>query len=401
MLMWQYCLLVLEVIMSLGSFLGVEKGARSLLYRIYTIFFVSGMVTTLLGAILPALSSEYELSYSVSGTLLSAHQIGNLISVFAAGVLPYAIGRRLSTTIMVSGIVLGLLLMTITGNPFLLFVAFALTGIGRGTLSNITNVVVGESAEKKTAGLNFLHAAFAVGAFLSPFIVIATVSFGWRTAPLAIAFLMLCAIIAVAMRLPGTRSQRIKGDGGIPRSLGFWINTFIMFFYLCAEGSLTGWLVTYFQDEGIFPAAVATAMQSFLWIMILLGRLACAMISTKVNKSGLILTLGLLMTGFFILMISVSSPVVIFIALLGVGISMSGIYPTTLSSMDTRYNSSTLATGTCIGTATIGAIAMPIIIGHVAERTGLAGGIATISVALVLMVTLMIIKLIRASRGKI
>lgn len=387
--------------MSLGSFLGVEKGARSLLYRIYVIFFVSGMMTTVLGAVLPALSSEYGLSYSVSGMLLSAHQIGNLVSVFAAGVLPYAIGRRLSTTLLTSGIVLGLLMMTVTGNPLLLFVAFALTGIGRGTLSNITNVVVGESVENKAAGLNFLHASFAVGAFLAPFIVIAAAGLSWRTAPLAIALAMLLAIISVALRLNGERSRRERSDDGIPRTLGFWINTFIMFFYLCAEGSLTGWLVTYFQDEGIFPVSVATAMQSFLWIMILLGRLVCAALSMRANKSLMILIMGLLMTGFFVLMISVSSPVVIFLALLGVGFSMSGIYPTTLSSMDSRYNSSTIATGTCIGTATVGAIVMPLIIGHVAENAGLAGGIATISIALFLMVSLMVIKLVRSMRGRI
>lgn len=387
--------------MSLGSFLGVREENRSLLYRIYTIFFVSGAMTTVLGAVLPSLSSEYGLSYGVSGMLLSAHQIGNLFSVFIAGILPYAIGRRWSTAILTSGIVLGLLLMTVTGNPFLLFIAFAFTGIGRGTLSNITNVVVGESAEKKTAGLNFLHASFAVGAFLAPFIVIASAGLSWRTAPIAIALSMLLAIIAVAMRLKGGKSVKVKGEGGIPRTVGFWLNTFIMFFYLCAEGSLTGWLVTYFQDEGIFPAAIATAMQSFLWIMILLGRLMCAIVSTKMNKSVLILILGLAMTAFFILMITVSNPVVIFLALLGVGFSMSGIYPTTLSSMDTRYNSSTIATGTCIGTATIGAIAMPIIIGQVAERAGLAGGIATISIALFVMVALMIFKLARSRRGLI
>ena len=387
--------------MSLGSFLGVREENRSLLYRIYTIFFVSGAMTTVLGAVLPSLSSEYGLSYGVSGMLLSAHQIGNLFAVFIAGILPYAIGRRWSTAILTSGIVLGLLLMTVTGNPFLLFIAFAFTGIGRGTLSNITNVVVGESAEKKTAGLNFLHASFAVGAFLAPFIVIASADLSWRTAPIAIALSMLFAIIAVAMRLKGGKSVKVKGEGGIPRTVGFWLNTFIMFFYLCAEGSLTGWLVTYFQDEGIFPAAVATAMQSFLWIMILLGRLMCAIVSTKMNKSVLILILGLAMTFFFILMITVSNPVVIFLALLGVGFSMSGIYPTTLSSMDTRYNSSTIATGTCIGTATIGAIAMPIIIGQVAERAGLAGGIATISIALFIMVALMIFKLARSRRGLI
>ena len=135
-------------------------------------------------------------------------------------------------------------------------------------------------------------------------------------------------------------------------------------------------------------------MQSFLWIMILIGRLMCAAVSTKVNRNVLILILGLMMTSFFILMITATNPAVIAIAVFLVGLSMSGIYPTTLSTMEKKYNSSTVATGLCIGTATVGAILMPTIVGSVAETAGIEGGIATISGAMVIMVVLMIIKVI-------
>ena len=168
---------------SLGKFLGVPEEKRSLLYRIYFAFFASGAMSTLLGAILPEMGESYGLDYAFRGILLSAHQIGNLVSVIAAGFIPYLIGRKKSTFILGMCIVLGLLLMTVTGNPLLLFIAFALTGIGRGTMSNITNVVVGETASNKAAGLNLLHASFAVGAFISPFVAIAVIPSSWRFAP--------------------------------------------------------------------------------------------------------------------------------------------------------------------------------------------------------------------------
>ena len=135
-------------------------------------------------------------------------------------------------------------------------------------------------------------------------------------------------------------------------------------------------------------------MQSFLWIMILIGRLSCAVISTHMNKNTLVLILGLLMTGFFILMIAAPTPFIAALAVFLVGVSMSGIYPTTLSTMEKKYSSSTVATGLCIGTATVGAILMPAVVGAVAERTGIEGGIATISIALSLMVILMIVKFV-------
>ena len=380
---------------SLGDFLVVKKENRSLLYRIYFAFFASGAMTTLLGAILPEMGEVYNLDYAFRGVLLSAHQIGNLVAVIASGFIPYLIGRKRSTFILGLGIVLGLFLMTLTGNPILLFLAFALTGIGRGTMSNITNVVVGENAENKAAGLNLLHASFAVGAFISPFVAVAVIPASWRIAPWVFSLLMLITLLLIFFsRLSSEKVKKEKGEGTIPRSFHFWLNTAIMFFYLCAEASLTGWLVTYFQDAGIFPDAVSTAMQSFLWIMILVGRLMCAVVSPRMNKNILILILGLMMTGFFILMITAENPVVIVIAVFLVGFSMSGIYPTTLSTMEKKYNSSTVATGLCIGTATVGAIIMPTIVGSVAESAGIKGGVATISVALAIMVILMIIKVI-------
>jgi fucose permease len=293
--------------------------------------------------------------------------------------------------------------MTLTGNPALLLVAFTATGIGRGTMSNITNVVVSEVAENKTGGLNFLHASFAVGAFISPFIAILVTSglgLSWKLAALIVAACEIVALVGIGLSRLASKPMARRSDGGrdFVRSGSFWLNTFIMFFYLCAEASIIGWLVTYFKDSGIMSTSLAQSTSSLLWIMVMIGRITCASVSNKVNKNKLILGLGLSMTFFFILMISTRNIMVIFPSLLGVGVSMSGIYPTTLSTMDRRFNSSTVATGTCIATATVGAILMPMVVGAVAERQGIGGGIGSISIALAVMVVLMIFKLILGKR---
>ena len=388
--------------MSLSSFLNIKDGNKSLVYRIYYIFLCSGAMSTLLGAMLPAMQAEYSMSYALRGYVLSSHQIGNFFAVFLSGFIPYAIGRKKSTLILGSLIVLGLLLMTATGNPFILIVAFAFTGMGRGTLSNITNVVVSENTGNKAAGLNILHASFAIGAFISPFVAVFATAIEWRIVAWIFAFLMFTALIFVGgSTLSNTPMKKVKTSSEIPfqKSFSFWLNTFIMFFYLAGEASLTGWLVTYFNDTGLMSTSLSQSMQSFLWVMILLGRLCCASLSSKMDKSVLILAMGAMMTLCFVLMISAQSTALVVIGLLGLGFFMSGIYPTTLSTMDSRYNSSTVATGTCIATATVGGILMPIIIGEVAEVSGIRGGVATISVALAIMVILMVIKLIRSRRN--
>lgn len=385
---------------SLNRFLDVKKEDQSLLYFTYYAFLCSGMMTTVLGAILPSLSEEYGLSYTLQGSLLSFHQIGNLAAVYIAGFLPYAIGRKMSTLLGASGIILGLVFMTLYGNPFFLIFSFLLTGIGRGTMSNMTNVVVGQSAGNKAGGLNLLHACFAVGAFVSPLIAIAAGDSMWKIPCWIISGLMLIALILLGTsKLSSERSRKAKGgETRFLTSIGFWLNTMIMFFYLCAEASLTGWLVTYFIDSGIFPQSIATSMQSILWVMILIGRLVCASISNRMNKS--VLILGIIMTAFFSVMVNASVPALAVIGVFGVGVSMSGIYPTTLSTMPADYNSSTVATGTCIAVATVGAILMPLVIGTVAESAGIASGITLIALALVCMLVLMTVKLVLTLKGR-
>lgn len=389
---------------SLGSFLDVRKEDRPLLYYTYYAFLVSGMMSTVLGAILPSLSAEYGLSYSVQGSLLSFHQIGNLAAVYLAGFLPYAIGRKRSTLLGASGIILGLVFMTLYGNPLFLMLAFALTGIGRGTLSNMTNVVVGQCAGNKAGGLNLLHASYAVGAFISPLIALAAGDSLWKWPCWAISALMLLSLVLIgtsSLSSERTKRDRDGGQKSFMKDFAFWLNTLIMLFYLCAEASLTGWLVTYFKDSGMLPASLAPSVQSLMWVTILVGRLVCASLSVRMNKAVLIMILGTVMTGFFALMVLTSSPAVAMVAVLGVGLSMSGIYPTTLSTMPGKYNSSTVATGTCIAVASVGGIVMPMIIGTVAETSGLASGISLILFALVVMLALMLTKLVLTLRGRV
>lgn len=382
---------------SLSKLLKVRSEDVSLMYTVYFAFLTSGMMSTLIGALLPFMKAEYQMSYMLSGAVISAHQIGNFAALLIAGYLPYLIGRKNSTLTLSLGIVIGFLLMTLSGNPLLLLLAFAFTGIGRGTMSNITNVVMSEIAENKTASLNLLHASFAVGAFLAPFLAILTTSvFGvyWRVSAWVLVLFELTVLFFLSRSSLSGKPKTKQNDEGraFMRSGRYWLNTFILFFYLCGEASVIGWLVTYFNDTGRLSPALALTTSSALWVFILVGRLICATLSMKINKNVLLVILGALQIVFFLMMISVEHIALIYLSLFGFGLAMSGTYPTTLSTMDRKFNSSTIATGTCIATATVGAITMPIIVGSVAQAVGIAGGLATISLSILCMFTLILVK---------
>jgi len=376
------------------------------MYTIYFAFFVSGMMSTLIGTLLPFMKEEYQMSYVLSGAVISAHQIGNFAALLIAGFLPFLIGRKRSTLTLAMGIVIGFLLMTLTANPVLLLIAFAFTGIGRGTFSNITNVVVSEIAENKAASLNLLHATFAVGAFLAPFVALLStvvLGVGWRlSAWLLVAFEVLVLILIGRSNLSNEPTPRAKGsETEFLKSGDFWLNTAILFFYLCNESSIMGWLVTYFTDSGRLSPALAQTTSSALWIFILAGRLLCAYLASKMNRNVLLLILGSLQLLFFIMMISVNHIVLIYLSIFGFGLSMSGTYPTVLSTIDPKLTQSTIAMGTIIAVATLGAIMMPIVVGSVAQVSGIGGGLATISIALSILLVLLVIKVIISRRAQV
>lgn len=383
--------------LSIAKVLQVKKGNVPLMYTMYFAFFVSGIINVLIGTILPFMKTEYQMSYVLSGSVISAYQVGSFFALLVSGVLPYLVGRKKSTLGLSFGFIIGLLLMTLTGNPLFLLLAFFLTGIGRGTMSNISNVVMSDISENKTAALNLLHASFAIGAFLAPFLAIAsTTLFGvhWRVS-LWIAVILEIVVILFFYRstLSGKSLAKEKeAPTGFYKNKTYWLNTAILFFYLCSEASITGWLVTYFTDSGILSSSLAQTTNSALWACILIGRVLCAYLSTKLNKNMLLVILGFFQIVFFLLMISTKNPIFIYASIFGFGLALSGTYPMVLATMNPKYNTSTIAVGTTMATATIGAISMPIIVGLVAQNVGIAGGLATISITLVCMFLLILVK---------
>ncbi len=388
---------------SMASLLKVKRDDVSLMYIICYAFFVSGLMNTLVGTLLPFMKAEYEMSYLLSGAVISALQIGNFSALMIAGFLPYLIGRKKSTITLATGIVIGFILMTLSGNPVVLLVAFAAIGVGRGVYGNISNVVMSEIAENKAASLNVLHAVFAVGALIAPFMTVITVvvlKMDWRACAWAlVAFELVALILLGRSSLSNTPGEQSKGGKReFLKNGDFWLNTAILFFYLCCEGAITGWLVTYFTELGHIPPALAQMTSSALWVFILVGRLLCASLSTKMDRTILLLILGSLQLLFFIMMISVHSIALIFLSICGLGLSMSGIYPTVLSTVDPAITESTSGMGAIIAIATVGAITMPAVVGSVAQKGGMAAGLGTIAIAVGAMFISLIVKFIIAKR---
>lgn len=354
----------------------------------YGTFALNGVLALTIGALLPYIRDNYALNYAFAGLLVSLHSVGNLCSSFIAGILPLFVGRRKSIMLFSACYALSFLMVVLTGQPLVLAVAFFMTGLARGAVSNFNNTEVNMLAPGQGWALNALHASFAIGAFLAPMLVLlcAQVLNNWKLmCMLLIAFGVAEFLIFTFMPLT---VNELKGkdksrDMGFLHRKEFWLTIGVLFFYLCAEQGVIGWMVTYFKDTGIMSAGYAQTMASVLWVLILFGRLTAAWLCTKMAPGRLLVAMTTGMVAFFLVVLMGRSLPVITLGIAGFGFSMAGVYPTRVSMVGDLMKEYPMAWSVILPTASLGSILMPSIVGAVAESAGLYMGISTIIIAVV------------------
>lgn len=367
-----------------------NKTAKQQFWFTYGVFAINGMLALSIGSLLPFIRDARGLDYAFCGLIVSLHSVGNLISSFAGGALSVFIGRKRSILFFDIFFVLSYLLILFGGNHFTLALAFFLTGLARGATSNFCNVSINSLAPGKAWTINGLHAMFSIGAFLFPIFLTLLTMTQAQNWIYAVYFMLAMGILSwlLYLMMPVGNDRLEKEDKG-RKSLAFFKDplfyfcTLTLFFYLCAEQGVIGWMVTYFKDTGFLDESLSQITASLLWIMILAGRLTVAWASTKTKKENLLPIMGVGMIAFFLLLIFSRSTVWIVVGIMGFGYSMAGTYPTTVSFTGNLIQKYPMAWSFILTLAGIGSIIMPSIIGRIAEVTKIYYGMSAIGAVLV------------------
>lgn len=367
---------------------------KYILWCCFFIFFVNGLYSMVFGSILPLLSDAYSLNETVSGMLLSSHQAGNLIAGFVAGILPLYYGRKKSILFLSSFVIIGFLLIIGVGTPWILLLAFFFTGISRGSISNFNNKTVNDITDSNPSALNFLHSLFAIGALLSPFLVILFGQLfglnGWRWLLVGIIGLIVVSqMMFFNMPIEGdilAKDQTTKEkDYSFFKDSLFWNTIIIIFFYLCAESAITGWLVTYFIQSDLLTIQQSQMISSLLWVGILIGRLGCIFLGSRLSRGTLITLISIGSGIFYGLLLASNSVTMILVSVLGLGISMGGIYPTAMTIAGSSIKKHPMSLGWILVIGGLGGITMPIITGYLAQTFTIFWGMVAIILAIFMM----------------
>ena len=156
--------------------------------------------------------------------------------------------------------------------------------------------------------------------------------------------------------------------------------------YVASELGVSNWIVLYSQEELGFATVTATATISALWLGLMIGRFLNSRLALRWSSRQLVAWSGVVGLISILALLTARTPTALYLWLLAVGLSMSGMYPNIMADVNSRYPIQMgLVTGFLAEAAALGTMLSQPVMGLVAERISLTAALAIPALLLGLM----------------
>ncbi len=363
-----------------------SSSARPLTLAAYASFVPIGIVTVLLGPMLPTLSTRWSLNYSQAGALFTVQYLAATAAVALSGWLVGLRGYRFAINVGLVLVTAGMVLL-LAGPKALGMAGIAAYGAGLGFTVPAANLLVAEvNPKERSAKLNVLNFCWSTGSVACPFLVAAAAKSSHVPLFLElVAGFSLLVAIAIAV-MPASIVEpsvvpAVRGSGslGIDWKLRALPALALLFFiYVGTENSFGGWVATYAKSLGSLTPTMAVTTPSFFYGSLMLGRWLAPLLLRAIDDARLV-QVGLLVAcvGMVGLVLSHALPGVVLSACLA-GLGLSAVYPITISLMSREFGSAASRVGSLMFTlSNLGGGSLPWLVGVSSNQFGtLKAGLA-------------------------
>jgi MFS transporter, FHS family, glucose/mannose:H+ symporter len=347
-----------------------------------------GIVTVLLGPLLPMLSARWSLNYTQAGSLFTVQFLSSTVGVAISGYCVSRWGFRFAIKAGLLAMAVGVAQLPYSSRV-LGSACIGLYGLGFGIAVPAANLLVAEVHQfHRSAALNLLNFSWSVGAVACPFLVAAAVRA--HHVPLLLAgfagllFSVAVGIAAMPSRVVEPRASR----GNDAQSLASvdlstsdlsksWRNNSIVllaslfFLYVGVENSFGGWIASYAKSTGTLSMELALMSSSFFYSALMVGRWLASLVLRRVEEVTLARA-GLLTAcaGMTCLLLSHASLGVLAGASV-TGLGLAAVYPITISLLSREFGDAASQMGSIMFTmANLGGAFLPWLVGYFSSRFG-------------------------------
>jgi FHS family glucose/mannose:H+ symporter-like MFS transporter len=368
-----------------------EYSSRTLTVAANAAFVPIGIVTVLLGPLLPTLSTQWSLNYEKAGALFTIQFLASTVWVALSGVCISRWGFRFAIKAGLLAMTLGVAGLAYSSRAWGM-VCIAIYGAGLGLAVPAANLLVAAvNPTRRGSALSLLNFSWSVGAVACPFLVAPAARHGQvpllliGVAGFLLAVLLGIAIVTSHAIEPSTVRESTRGK----LSQIDWKNgqlllfATLFFLYVGLENALGGWIASYAKALGIGSIELSLMTPSFFYSALMIGRWLASLLLHTIDevtlaRSGLVTACGGMAC---LLLFHTLSAVLIGAGVAGLG--LSAIYPITISLLSRSFGEQASSVGSVVFTAAnLGGAFLPWLVGFTSGRLGgLKAGMAVPLVA--------------------
>lgn len=342
---------------------------------VYGGFVLTGVVTTLLGPVLPVLSSQWALTDVQAGRLFTAQFVGSLLGVSFSSLLVPRRGYRMTLGMGYLLMALGIGGLGLGIKDVGLFAVFGY-GIGQGFAIPASNLLVSDwNPRRRSAALNLLNFAWSAGAVVCPFYIAMADRSGhiWRW---LLGLAVILGVVAVFTRLspspPRSAEDRLsstENQKAWPKAFSFALGL-LFFFYVGTETALGGWVATYAKRMDAVDAHMWQFTPSLFWGFLLLGRATAPFFLRWLPEKKLVILDVLVATSGVVILLLAHSVIWVSIASGITGFGLSSVFPITVALLSFFGPQASRAAGPMFALSSLGGAVLPWLVGVASVHLG-------------------------------
>lgn len=350
---------------------------------------LEGAALQMRGAIIPILRDNFGTSQWQLGLVAPAGTVGFLIFVAAVGAVAGRYDTRLLLLLGIAGAGVGVLAMGLVPSFGFFLVALVLRGSFRGIGRGSDRPLLSHLYPHRRGQLfGYYDMMWAVGATLGPLAVTAALWAGnWRFAYYALGASFL-PVVALMWYLPrpsvdgGDDPLTVAGLRRISRKPAVLVMAACILFSTGVEGGLFTWLTTYTQ--GRLPGSLVTVSLSVLLVAYIPGRFVAGSLAERFGYVPLTFGLGSICLLSAVYTFVLASGVTVLVGVFGIGLSLSGLYPTLLAyATESTPEHSAPVNAIALVVSSCGIAGVPAAMGFVIDGVGVVRAMRLLFVPLV------------------
>src|SRR5919201_129978 len=369
---------------------GAPARGKAVTLGLASLGFVSlGLPEGMLGVAWPSIRASFGLPLDALGLLLAPFATGYFVSSAVSGrvLTRLGIGQALAVSCGLTG--LSLLGYAVSPAWFSMIALAGVLGLGAGTIDAGVNTYAAVAHGARV--LNWMHAAFGLGAAIGPLLMTAIIGSGlaWNFgyAAVGLAQVGLAAAYGRRRRLSArprhhapaeSRAEAVRAESahGSVRALVrqplALLSMGLFFVYVGLEAGSGQWSFSLFTLARGTPVAIAGVLVSAYWASLTAGRVLFGVLVSHFSSEQL-LRICMLITVVAAGLIWLNIPLVSWLALAVLGLAYAPVFPVLIADTPARFGAGQTANavGLQVAAAVAGGATLPGLMGVLAARISL------------------------------